>query len=164
MILPIILLAFIYYKLDRYTGTNNSIIYLKDMTVNRLKAKDQGLIEGNNRRISSLHDRQIFFKHPILGVQGTEEIKGISFFYILAINGILGSIFYYGLLVYFLIKIFKLHGEEQIFFLKIFFLIIINFFHRPDFSAVFTLLAIYSMIKYLDLKYNPVLANLTVRY
>lgn len=164
VVLPVILLVFILYRLDHYTGKDNTIIYLKGMTVDRLKYKENGIISGNNRREASIHDRQIFFRHPVLGSQGREGLKGISFFFVLASHGLLGSVFYYSLLLYFLIRILKLHGEEQIFLLKIYFLIVINFFHRPDFSSVLTLLAIYCMIKYLDLTHKPVLTRLVARY
>jgi hypothetical protein len=49
-------------------------------------------------------------------------------------------------------------------YLKLFLIIVANFFHRPEFSAVFTLLVIYSMIKHLDLYKEETVSNVIITY
>jgi hypothetical protein len=163
-IIPLVIIAAFYYGLSNYNGKNESVIKLKSITVDRIKLNEKGNISGDNRREASLHDKKLFLKHPILGVQVDRQVRGSNLYSIFAKHGILGSFFYYAFLVYFFILILKLRGEKQLFFLKLLIIIVANFFHRPEFSAVFTLLIIYSMIKYLDSYSSETTSNAIVTY
>jgi hypothetical protein len=148
LLLPALIVFFIVIKLSNYNGTNASVKALKEMTVDRLKITEKGNLAGDNRYESTQHDKKVFFNHPLIGVQKDGMVRGNNFYSIIAKNGLIGSAFYYAFLVYFLIIILKLRGEEQLFYFKILFVIVANFFHRPDFSAVLTLLLIYTILKY----------------
>jgi hypothetical protein len=164
LIVPLVCSIIIFNYLNTYKGENNSILTLKKMTVERIKLDEKRTFVGNNRFEASSHDKKIFFQNPLFGTQSKEEIKGISFYYVFAMYGIIGSFFYYGLLVYFIFRILQMRGPTQIFFFKIIALIMLNLFHRPDFLSVFTLITIYSMIKYLDLYPQKMEHNYYLKY
>ena len=149
-ILPVLLIVAFYFALANYKGNNQSIIIIKTMTLDRFKMDDKGTLSGNNRYAASLHDKNVFLENPFLGVQVDDMVRGNNQYSVFAKHGIFGSLFYYAFLNYFLILTMKLKKDKKIFFLKMFLVIILNFFHRPEFSAVLTLLIIYSMINYLN--------------
>lgn len=163
-IIPLILITAFYFGMSDYAGKNESLIKLKSITVDRIKLNKKGNIVGDNRQEFSLHDKKLFLKHPILGIQIEGQVKGSNLYSIFAKYGLLGSFFYYAFLVYFFVQILKLRGEMQLKFFKLFFIIIANFFHRPEFSAVFTLLVIYSMITYVDSYFNEPSSKIVATY
>jgi hypothetical protein len=163
-IIPFILVAAFYFGMSKYAGKNESLIMLKEITVDRIKQNAKGKIYGDNRTSASLHDKMLFLKHPVLGVQVEGQVRGSNLYAIFSKYGLLGSVFYYAFLVYFFVQILKLRGEMQLTFLKLFLIIIVNFFHRPEFSAVFTLLIIYSMITYLDSYSKEPSSNILATY
>jgi hypothetical protein len=164
IIVAVILVITLYYYLADYKGDNESVKSLRELTFERLKLNEKGTFKGNNRYDATLHDKMLFMENPVLGVQVEHKVRGNNIFSILAKYGALGAMFYYAFLLYFFVRILKLHGKQQILFLKLFLIIIANFFHRPEFSAAFTLLIIYSMIKYLDLSQEKPAANQILKY
>lgn len=146
----IFILAFIAASFYYVTNNKNfaSIGKLYEFTVDRFKGDNKGF-KGNNRALSSEHDKKIFYQYPILGAGSKEvSIYGSNIYSVFAQNGIVGSLFYYSLLVYLLLIIIKLKIQNSLYYLKIFFLIILNFFHRPEMSSVFTILIFISLIIY----------------
>jgi hypothetical protein len=148
-VIIIILTIFATYVFISNNTSNVIISKFYELSFKRLEISDKG-ISGNNRAIRSENDKKIFFKHPILGVGSqNKEVVGSNFYSIFAKFGILGSVFYYAFLVYLLLLILTMEGGQQNFFFKIIFLMLLNFFHRPELSAVFTLLVIAAIIYYI---------------
>ncbi len=141
----------LYISLSNYKGDNKSLILLNAMTFERFKLDDAGNLAGNNRYEASVNDKKLFLENPLWGEQTENKVRGSNVYSIIANHGLFGAFFYYAFLVYFLYRIVKLTGEKRTLFLKLFILVVANFFHRPEFSAVLILLVIYSMIRYLDL-------------
>jgi hypothetical protein len=129
--------------------TDESLKFLYDFTFKRFELDDSGSgLADNNREELSNNDKQIFLSHPFLGVGLNSEVSGSNFYSIFARYGIIGSLFYYALLVYLIFLIIQLKREKLIFYLKILFLILINFYHRPEMSALFTLVFFVALIVY----------------
>lgn len=125
-----------------------SIGKLYEFTLKRFEVNDSSLAE-NNRAPLIEHDKNVFFKYPILGSGKTkEEIFGSNIFSILAQYGIFGFLFYYAFLLYFCFQIILMNRKEIFFYIKILLLIILNFYSRPEMSSVFTLLVFVSIIYY----------------
>ena len=147
-----------------YDGDNTTIKLLNKSTFERFKIEDNNDGSMEERVQSSLHDKKLFLENPILGVQIENITSGNNFYSIFAKFGFLGSLFYYAFLVYFLLLIFKLKGFQLIFYMKIFIVILMNFFHRPEFSSALILLVIYSMIKFINMNKPPILkCNINVK-
>jgi len=137
--------------LSNYEGNNRTIDYLYKATVQRLENDEMGMNAVDKRIARGAGDKKIFLDYPFWGVQNTNEVRGANIYSVIANHGLFGSLFYYAFLVYFLFSLFKLKGSTRVLFLKSFIVILANFFHRPEFFSVFTLLIIYSMIRYMNL-------------
>lgn len=148
----IIILITIYFSFNYISNnkTNGTLSKLYDFTFSRLDLNNEnGLIE-NNRVDKSEHDKEIFFKSPFLGVgSAKKEVIGSNLFSIFAQYGIIGSAFYYAFLVYFSLQIIMMKRKHRWFYLKILLLILLNFYHRPELSSVFSLLVFVSIIYYI---------------
>jgi len=157
-------ISILYVFMINYDGDNTTIKLLNKSTFERFKIEDNNDGSMEERVQSSLHDKKLFLENPILGVQIENITSGNNFYSIFAKFGFLGSLFYYAFLVYFLLLIFKLKGFQLIFYMKIFIVILMNFFHRPEFSSALILLVIYSMIKFINMNKPPILkCNINVK-
>lgn len=127
--------------------SNDTVNKLYEFTFKRFELNDKDELADNNRADLSQHDKNIFYKYPILGSGSTqEEIYGSNLFSVFAQYGVVGSLFYYAFLVYFLLQIIIAGEKRGYFYFKIFLLILLNFYHRPEMSSVFTLLIFACMI------------------
>lgn len=127
---------------------NETISKVYEFTFKRFELDDNGLAQ-NNRAGNSEHDRAVFYQYPILGAgSAKKEVIGSNLFAIPAQYGIVGTFFYYAFLVYFALQIISIKGKRRFFYSKILLLILLNFYHRPELSSVFTLLVFISIIHY----------------
>jgi hypothetical protein len=129
---------------------DESLSKLYEFTFKRFELDDSGAgLAENNRADLSEHDRKLFFDNPFFGTGSTRvEVWGSNFYSVFAKYGIIGSLFYYAMLVYLLFLIVQLKTKKLIFYLKIVFIILINFYHRPEMSSVFAMLFFISLIFY----------------
>lgn len=146
-ILTIFLITASFFYLDAHKE-NESLKAVYDFTFQRFEMDDSGSgLAKNNRSELSSHDKNVFFNNPLLGVGlAKEEVWGSNFYSIFARYGIVGSLFYYSLLVYLLFLIILLERKKRTIYLKILFIILINFYHRPEMSSVFALLFFVALI------------------
>lgn len=148
LLICLCIVAFNIY-LTNYKGDNGTIIFLNNTTVGRFEINDNRIISVSERLDRGVDDKILFFENPFFGVQDINKIRGANFYSVFANHGLFGSLFYYVFLVYYLFYAFNLKGPKRVLFLKIFILIIANIIHRPEFSSLFILLLIYSMIKFM---------------
>lgn len=127
---------------------NETISKMYEFTFKRFEFSGGGLAE-NNRADISIQDKTVFYKYPLLGAgSDKKEVHGSNLYSIFALYGIFGSIFYYAFLVYFALQIITIKRKQRLFYFKILLLILLNFYHRPELSSVFTLLVFVSIIHY----------------
>jgi hypothetical protein len=132
------------------TSDTDAMNIIKANTISRFERGKDGSLKGDSRAEIKEIDKEIFLKYPVFGSEGTAEVRnGANIYYIPACYGIIGSLFYYALLIYLFILIMCQNKEQRILYLKVFFLIIINFYHRPEMLAVFTSLVFISLIVFI---------------
>ncbi len=134
-----------YVILNNYSGDNNTMKYLRKFTIERFEKSDDGRLKGNNRIINAEIDKSQFKKSPLWGNPNSNQ-AGANIYTILARYGIIGSFFYYLPLIYLIFLVFKTHGHFGNIGLKVIMLLLVNFAHRPEFSATITTLILYTMI------------------
>lgn len=137
------------YKFISDNTSNDTVNKIYEFTFKRFEINESGLAENNRSELSD-HDSQVFFDHPVLGTGWANgDVYGSNFFSVFARYGIFGSVFYYAFILYFAFQILLMEGKYRFFYLKILCLILINFYHRPEMSSVFTLLIFVSIIYYI---------------
>ena len=145
----LIIFAFSLY-LNNYSGDNKSLLYLNKFTFERFKMDADGNISGNNRKDASIADKKIFFDNLFWGVGDSTQIAGNNVFSVVARFGIIGSLFYYAIIIYFIILILKAPNTDKQIYIKVLFLILMNLFHRPEFSAAFIIISLYTITNKLE--------------
>lgn len=135
-----------YSALNNYSGDNESIQRIRQSTIERFEINEDGELSGNSRKLHTEHDKQVFLDNPFWGVGDPNLTMGSNHFTVFARFGILGSLFYYLLMIYFFHLILCLHGSFRSTCFKVILLILINLFHRPEFASAFIIVSIYTMI------------------
>lgn len=152
-IIPVLLLTIILIQLNRYSSDNQIINNINNFTLKRFTATDEkSILSGGSRSTKQKNDRLIFLDNPYWGIPDKSKVNGSNVFSTLAGHGILGSMFYYLLLLYFVYLILKksITFKDASIYLKVFFLIIINFYHRPGFMDSFIVISVYVIISKLE--------------
>lgn len=142
------------FYLNNYSGDNRTIEYLERFTFERFETSDDGLLKGDNRVDAQRIDKDIFVNNILCGVVDSTNLGGNNIYTVLARFGIVGSIFYYLLIFYFLRLILKLPHKQRVIYLKLLFILLLNLFHRPEFSSAFIIISIYTMIYKIENKYG----------
>lgn len=130
-------LIYTYLKSD-----TDSLLY--SQTLGRLEIDNSKGIKGNTRAIQQAADKKTFLDNILIG-KGLSNRGGANMYAVLAKHGIIGTIFYYSLLLYFMIKLIKIIPNKAFCF-KILILISLSFFHRPELTSSFGLIVIATMI------------------
>lgn len=89
-----------------------------------------------------------------MGIVDSTKLGGNNVYTILARFGAFGSFFYYLLVFYFVYLILKLPRKQRMSYLKLLFIILLNLFHRPEFSSAFIIVSIYTMTYKIENKYG----------
>ncbi len=144
LIFASLIFASYYYLQSNIDNATVNKIY--GFTFKRFEINEKGLVE-DNRKSHLENDKSIFLTNPLFGAENKKLVSGANFFSIFAYYGLVGSLFYYGLLILLFIYILSLRRRKT-FFLKIFFIILLSLYHRPELSSVFTSMVFISMIYY----------------
>jgi len=127
------------------------MISIRQNTVERFEMDDDGeSFIGNNRYWHQVNDRNTFLENPIWGVVKDDTVWGSNIYAIFARFGLLGSMFYYLLVLYFISLILVADNNVKKLYYKIVIVILFNLFHRPEFSAAFITIIIYTMVNKLE--------------
>jgi hypothetical protein len=113
-------------------------------TFQRLEVDNDGLVE-DSRSIRMIVDKKIFFNNLLFGTQIKSEVRGANLYSIPASYGLIGSLFYYLILIY-LVCVFinplQIFSELN----KTLVLLLMNLFHRPELLSFFASLILFSFI------------------
>lgn len=141
----IILNIFLQNNLDSNPSSNINKIY--QASFKRLEFNNDGFAEGQlegSRPQRMKTDLKTFSKNIFFGA-GTSNARGANLYSIPAAFGIIGTFFYYLVLIYLiynLINLSNLFSEPN----KIIFLILINLYHRPELLSFFASLILFLFI------------------
>lgn len=152
IIVSVIVLLGLY--LNNYSGDNKTIEYLERFTFDRFETSDDGLLKGDNRVDAQKMDKEVFANNLLWGIVDSTKLGGNNVYTILARFGAFGSFFYYLLVFYFVYLILKLPRKQRMSYLKLLFIILLNLFHRPEFSSAFIIVSIYTMTYKIENKYG----------
>lgn len=153
-IIIVSVIALLGLYLNNYSGDNKTIEYLERFTFDRFETSDDGLLKGDNRVDAQKMDKEVFANNLLWGIVDSTKLGGNNVYTILARFGAFGSFFYYLLVFYFVYLILKLPRKQRMSYLKLLFIILLNLFHRPEFSSAFIIVSIYTMTYKIENKYG----------
>lgn len=144
-ILSFLFILFSFFS--NYTGNDDFLLAIKTNTFERFEGDGSGDFKGNNRAAAMKGDKVTFLENPCWGVVDVKKVQGSNIYSVLASFGIFGSIFYYFLLIYGIALIFLITDKAGFWIaLKIMILIVLNFFHRPEFASSFIFIVVYIIV------------------
>ncbi len=144
-ILSLLIVVFSFFS--TYNGNDDFLKEVKKNTFERFEQDGSGDFKGNNRADAMKEDKAVFLENPFWGVVDSKKVRGSNIYSILGSYGVLGSVFYYILLVYGIALIFLITDKASYWkALKVMILIALNFFHRPEFASSLIFIIIYTVI------------------
>jgi len=126
-----------------YSSNNLNLNFLYDLTFARLQETYSGL-EESNRGFLMEHDLKLFLQNPFFGVGPAKYVAGANVFAIPAKYGIVGSFFFYAVLIWLILIIFNKKVNTG--YIRVLFILLLSLFHRPELSSVLTLTIFYLII------------------
>jgi hypothetical protein len=144
LILFTFLFSTLFYFLQNSMEESSNLNKIYQATFQRLEIDKDGLVE-DSRSIRMDIDKKIFNENILFGTQQKSDVRGANLFSIPASYGIVGTFFYYLILIYF---IFNYINFKEIFNTsnKVIFLILLNLYHRPELLSYFSSLILFSFI------------------
>jgi hypothetical protein len=144
LLLFIFIFSFLFYFLQNSMENSSSFNKIYQATFQRLEVDNDGLVE-DSRSIRMIVDKKIFFNNLLFGTQIKSEVRGANLYSIPASYGLIGSLFYYLILIY-LVCVFinplQIFSELN----KTLVLLLMNLFHRPELLSFFASLILFSFI------------------
>lgn len=133
-----------FHFLQSSMDNNSSFNKIYQATFQRLEVDDDGLVE-DSRSIRMDIDKQIFLNNILFGTQLKSDVRGANLYSIPASYGLIGSIFYYLILIY-LVYVFINPLQPFSEFNKTLVLLLMNLYHRPELLSFFASLILFSFI------------------
>lgn len=140
----IFLFSLFFYFLQSSMENNSSFNKIYQATFQRLEVDDDGLVE-DSRSIRMEVDKKIFLNNILFGSQMKSEVRGANLYSIPASYGLIGSFFYYLILIY-LVYLFINPLQPFSDLNKIIVLLLMNLYHRPELLSFFASLILFSFI------------------
>jgi hypothetical protein len=140
----ILISVFLLNFLQKSMETSSSLNKIYQASFARLEVNDYGLVD-DSRSSRMVIDKKLFLENLFFGNQNKREVRGANLYSIPASYGLIGTLFYYLILLYLtyiFFKPFQPFADSN----KVLLLILMNLYHRPELLSFFASLILCSFI------------------